>query len=72
MAITFLSVRTKRLHFFAETGDMRAPKYVELATSVSSTCGIHITFEEVMPDVADVVLDKSSAFLGAARRESTR
>lgn len=51
-----LSVRTKRIHLFADKGGKRAPNYVELATSPCSTHGIRVTFEELIPDVADVVL----------------
>lgn len=39
----YFLLRTKRVHLFADTGDMRVPKCVELATSVGSTHGIHAT-----------------------------
>lgn len=39
----------KRLHLFAHKGE-RASKYFEMATSVCSTLGIHVTFQETLPD----------------------
>lgn len=38
----------KRLHLFAQKGDTRASKYLQLATPVCSASGIDITFEEVL------------------------
>lgn len=37
----------KRLHLFAQKGDTRASKYLQLATPMCSANGIDVTFEEV-------------------------
>ena len=58
----------KRLHLFAHKGDTRSSKYFEMATKIGMTCGIHVTFEEVLPggnDLGANVVCGADVFSGA-------
>lgn len=50
----------KRLHLFAQKGDKRASKYIQLATPVCSAYGIEVTFEKVSHENYGVATEENT------------